>query len=218
VINLPHWATFRPKVTYARRIKEKFSYMPKSALELLDVMLCLDPAKRITAEQALNCEWLKNMSNMSPPKLPQDQDCHEMWSKQRRRKLQQQQPQNDEVERIHSALQKHSRTSNTTSQQLSVTQLANLLNVKNVENPETVRILENLSSTLAATAQSSALSTRPQPTTSNSNSDIQDSSQDNANKSRLNTNNVGVKAAIAQLLQQQGIRVMGSSASDQVLP
>jgi hypothetical protein len=85
--------------------------------------------------------------------------------------------------------------------------------VQNVENPETVRILENLSSTLAATAQSSALSTRPQPTTSNSNSDIQDSSQDNANKSRLNTNNVGVKAAIAQLLQQQGIRVMGSSAS-----
>jgi hypothetical protein len=85
--------------------------------------------------------------------------------------------------------------------------------VQNVENPETVRILENLSSTLATTAQSSALSTRPQPTTSNSNSDIQDLSQDNANKSRLNANNVGVKAAIAQLLQQQGIRVMGSSAS-----
>jgi len=85
--------------------------------------------------------------------------------------------------------------------------------VQNVENPETVRILENLSSTLAATAQSSALSARPQPTTSNSNSDIQDLSQDNANKSRLNANNIGVKAAIAQLLQQQGIRVMGSSAS-----
>jgi len=30
-------------------------------------------------------------------RLPQDQDCHEMWSKQRRRKLQQQQPQNGKL-------------------------------------------------------------------------------------------------------------------------
>ena len=61
--------------------------MPRPALDLLDAMLCLDPSKRITSEQALNCEWLRNISNMSPPMLPHDQDCHEMWSKQRRRKM-----------------------------------------------------------------------------------------------------------------------------------
>lgn len=51
-------------------------------------MLCLDPNKRITAEQAFNCEWLKK-SPISPPELPYWQDCHEMWSKQKRKKVQQ---------------------------------------------------------------------------------------------------------------------------------
>lgn len=41
--------------------------MPEGALTLMDAMLCLDPAKRINADQAQGCEWLQN-SEMSPPK------------------------------------------------------------------------------------------------------------------------------------------------------
>ena len=60
--------------------------MPQEAFELLDAMLCLDPSKRITSHDALNCDWLRKGPH-EPPSLPKDQDCHEMWSKQRRRKI-----------------------------------------------------------------------------------------------------------------------------------
>jgi cyclin-dependent kinase 12/13 len=35
--------------------------MPDSALELFDKMLTLDPERRITAEDALKSQWLKNI-------------------------------------------------------------------------------------------------------------------------------------------------------------
>lgn len=41
--------------------------MPEAALGLLDAMLCLDPSKRITAEEAMKCEWLRT-STMSAPR------------------------------------------------------------------------------------------------------------------------------------------------------
>lgn len=93
VVYLPLWNTYNKSTKpYKRCLRERFHYIPKGALDLLDAMLCLDPAKRITAEEALKSEWLQN-STMSPPNLPQHQDCHEMWSKQRRRKQHQTQQQ-----------------------------------------------------------------------------------------------------------------------------
>uniref|UniRef100_A0A224YJD8 Cyclin-dependent kinase 12 n=1 Tax=Rhipicephalus zambeziensis TaxID=60191 RepID=A0A224YJD8_9ACAR len=89
VIQLPHWATFRPKKQHRRRLREEFSFLPAPALDLLDQMLELDPERRITAEAALRSPWLAQVrpERMAPPDLPHWQDCHEMWSKRRRRQL-----------------------------------------------------------------------------------------------------------------------------------
>jgi len=56
-------------------------------LDLFDRMLELDPSKRISAADALESTWLKNLNeNTSKPlELPTSQDCHEMWSKEHKR-------------------------------------------------------------------------------------------------------------------------------------
>ncbi|XP_011632902.1 cyclin-dependent kinase 12 isoform X2 [Pogonomyrmex barbatus] len=93
VIKLPHWHTLKPKKQHRRRLREDFSFMPGAALDLLDKMLELDPNKRITAADALKSAWLKNVQpeQMPAPQLPTWQDCHELWSKKRKRLLREQQ-------------------------------------------------------------------------------------------------------------------------------
>lgn len=90
IVKLPMWGTMKPKKSYRRRIVDDFKEkMPSQALDLLDQMLKLDPSKRISAENALSSTWLKNVDPdlMEPPPLPKNQDCHELWSKRRRRQM-----------------------------------------------------------------------------------------------------------------------------------
>uniref|UniRef100_A0A8C2Q722 Cyclin-dependent kinase 12 n=2 Tax=Cyprinus carpio TaxID=7962 RepID=A0A8C2Q722_CYPCA len=90
VIKLPYFNTMRPKKQYRRRLREEFAFLPTFALDLLDHMLTLDPSRRCTAEQALASQFLCDVepNNMPPPDLPHWQDCHELWSKKRRRQRQ----------------------------------------------------------------------------------------------------------------------------------
>merc|ERR1719219_2733924 len=100
VINLPHFPNIKQnKKQYRRCLREQFSsMMPEPALELLDRMLSLDPSKRISASDALSCDWLRTVEpdKMPVPQLPTHQDCHELWSKKRRRQMREAQDQSNQ--------------------------------------------------------------------------------------------------------------------------
>merc|ERR1712071_318480 len=78
-----------------RRLKKEYESLPDDALDLLDKMLALDPNQRISAKKALLHKWFstinatENHAANLTIKLPQEYDCHEMWSKEQKRKRRQ---------------------------------------------------------------------------------------------------------------------------------
>uniref|UniRef100_A0A7M5V9H4 Protein kinase domain-containing protein n=1 Tax=Clytia hemisphaerica TaxID=252671 RepID=A0A7M5V9H4_9CNID len=87
VIHLPYFHNIKPRKQYRRRLLEEYASLPKEALDLLDRMLTMDPSRRSSCEDALKHEFLRDIipENVEPPKFPEWQDCHEMWSKKRKR-------------------------------------------------------------------------------------------------------------------------------------
>ncbi|OEL12619.1 putative serine/threonine-protein kinase [Dichanthelium oligosanthes] len=57
---LPHATIFKPQQPYKRRIRETFKDFPQSALQLIEILLAIDPADRLTATAALRSDvsWL----------------------------------------------------------------------------------------------------------------------------------------------------------------
>jgi cyclin-dependent kinase 12/13 len=54
--NLPHATIFKPQQPYKRRIRETFKDFPQSALQLIETLLAIDPADRLTATCALRSD------------------------------------------------------------------------------------------------------------------------------------------------------------------
>mmetsp|Transcript_6291 Transcript_6291/g.20033 ORF Transcript_6291/g.20033 Transcript_6291/m.20033 type:complete len:746 (+) Transcript_6291:165-2402(+) len=88
---LPLWETMKPSRPHERRGQQRFSRCCPDplALDLLDKMLALDPAKRITAEAALDHEyfWTDPLPPDDPSELPplNIPDVHGMEAKRRRK-------------------------------------------------------------------------------------------------------------------------------------
>ncbi|XP_017217837.1 probable serine/threonine-protein kinase At1g09600 isoform X1 [Daucus carota subsp. sativus] len=54
---LPHATSFKPQQPYKRQVAETFKDLPSSALELVDVLLSVEPEARSTASSALKSEF-----------------------------------------------------------------------------------------------------------------------------------------------------------------
>ncbi|KAL6043182.1 Cyclin-dependent kinase C-1 [Balamuthia mandrillaris] len=84
VSKLP-WYKFKPKKLYKPRLREVFKDFPPTALDLVERLLCLDPSKRITAEQALDSDYFWTDPMPCPPSsLPKYPSSHEFQTKRRR--------------------------------------------------------------------------------------------------------------------------------------
>ncbi|CAM0907326.1 unnamed protein product [Alopecurus aequalis] len=81
---LPHATIFKPQQPYKRRIADTFKDFPQSALRLIETLLSIDPADRLTATAALNSDFFKTEPHAcDPSSLPQYPPSKEMDAKKR---------------------------------------------------------------------------------------------------------------------------------------
>jgi len=64
--DLPHYKLIKNASTYTSQLREKFNRFPSDAVDLLDGLLCLIPAKRPTAAEALRNPWLESGDKARP--------------------------------------------------------------------------------------------------------------------------------------------------------
>ncbi|KAK6028707.1 hypothetical protein OSTOST_05205 [Ostertagia ostertagi] len=101
VEKMPLFNTLRSKKQYVRCLREEFAQVvPSGAIDLMDKMLLLDPKRRISAKDAISHFWIKNFdySTVPPLRLPQHQDCHELWSKKQRKERRSNNPRSQQFE------------------------------------------------------------------------------------------------------------------------
>lgn len=82
---LPWFHMFKPDRPHRRRLLEHLSRAPADVQDLCDKLLTLDPAKRITAQNALLHDYFFNEPKMSEPhELQKYEASHEFQTKKRR--------------------------------------------------------------------------------------------------------------------------------------
>lgn len=81
---LPNATLFKPREPYKRCIRETFKDFPPSSWPLIDILLAIDPAERLTATVALNSEFFKTEPYAcEPSSLPKYPPTKEMDAKRR---------------------------------------------------------------------------------------------------------------------------------------
>ncbi|XP_077240537.1 putative serine/threonine-protein kinase At1g54610 [Tasmannia lanceolata] len=81
---LPHATIFKPQQPYKRCITETFKIFPPSSLPLIETLLAIDPAERLTASAALRSEFFTTKPYAcEPSSLPQYPPSKEMDAKLR---------------------------------------------------------------------------------------------------------------------------------------
>jgi serine/threonine protein kinase len=65
---LPGATIFKTQLPYKRRIRDTFEDFPQSALQLIEILLAINPADRLTATSALRSDvsWLPFLPILSP--------------------------------------------------------------------------------------------------------------------------------------------------------